>query len=293
MEAARSIRSLALALAVSILALPGVGTAATIAHEGFDYAVGELDGRDGGTGFAGAWTASTALTEVADPGTPLAFSGGGITVDGGASALRVTGNQDDLAFRGLAAPISADEVFVSFLFRYDGALQDNDFGVLWHDTGPGGSHTDRPNLGVKANQGDGSGAADVVARLQLSGSGQVYAVDVVAGETYFVLGRLHKSTSGAGSAFDRLDLWVNPAAGASGTPDATATGAGAIAGFDTIGVRTANVDAGDTFWLDELRYATSFADAVAGGSAVPEPSRAALLATGLLGLALARLGRRA
>jgi len=261
--------------------------AAAIAYEGFAYGYGELDGQAGGSGFGSAWNANTGSTEVANPGTPLSYAGGSTLVSGGSQALRITGNADNLAFRDLASSISSDEIFVSFLFRYDGVLENNDFGVLWHDNVSTGSHTDRPNLGIKGNRGDGSGMEDVVARLQLAGSGQVYAVDLNANETYFILGRLYKSTSGSGAAYDRFDIWVDPTAGASGTPDLTASGTGSISGFDTIGIRTANIDASDTFWIDELRYSTSFASAI-----VPEPSTAVLLAGGLAVLACGPLHRR-
>ncbi len=273
-------------LLVLSLVVSGPSAAATIAWESFDYAPGELDGQSGGGGFAGAWSADTGITEVADPGAALAFSSGSIGVDGGASALRITGNDNNIAFRDLAAPVSADEIFVSFLFRYDGALDDNDFAVLWHDDAATGSHTSRPNLGIKANHGDGSGTEDVVARLQLSGSGQVYGVDLLAGQTYFILGRLHKSAPGAGNDYDRLDLWVDPTDGASGTPDLTASGAGAISSFDTIGIRSVNIDGPDTFWIDEIRYTTSFADSTA--ATVPEPALAWLVSAALLGVSLRR-----
>ena len=198
-----------------------------------------------------------------------------------------TGNANNLAFRSLADPVLGDEVFLSFLFRYDGVLDNNDFAVLWHDNVSTGSHTNRPNLGIKGNRGDGSGPEDVVARLQLSGSGQVYAVDLNAGETYFILGRLHKSTPGSGNDYDRFDVWVNPTAGASGTPDLTASGTGAISSFDTVGLRTANIDGLDSFWIDEIRYSTNFVSAT-----VPEPSTAVFLGVGLVALSCGRPRRR-
>jgi hypothetical protein len=155
--------------------------------------------------------------------------------------------------------------------------------VSWHDNASTGSHTDRPNLGIKGNRGDGSGTEDIVARLQLSGSGQVYAVDLNAGETYFILGRLHKSTPGVTNDFDLFDIWVNPTNGASGTPDLTATGTGTISSFNTVGLRTANIDGLDTFWVDELRYSTDFVSAT-----IPEPSSAVLFGLGMVGLAWRR-----
>jgi len=270
-----------------MLALAGSSTATPLAYEDFSYAYGELDGGNGGMGFGGAWSANTAFTEIADPGIALSYSGGAALVDGGSSALRVTGNANNLAFRDLASPIVADEVFVSFLFRYDGILNDNDFAVLWHDNVSTGSHTTRPNLGIKANQGNGAGSEDVVARLQLGGSGQVYAVDLVAGQTYFILGRLHRSAPGAGNVYDRFDVWVDPTAGASGAPDLTAAGAGGVSSFGTIGIRTANIDAVDTFWIDEIRYAATFEAAV-----VPEPSIALLMGAGLAALSTKGRSRR-
>lgn len=268
---------------LAILALPGAAAAATIAHEDFSYAYGELAGQNGGFGFAGAWTANAPLTEVANPGTPLTYAGGTQLVDGGAEALRITGNNDNIAFRTLAAPISLDQVFISFLFRYDGALDNNDFGVIWNDNASTGSHTDRPNLGIKANRGDGSGPQDVVARLQLAGTGQVYAIDLLAGQTYFILGRLYKTTPGAANNYDRFDIWVDPTSGASGTPDLTASGPGNISSFGTIGVRTANIDLLDSFWIDELRYASTY-----GSATAPEPSTALLVGCGLVILAARR-----
>ena len=276
------LRIILLAIAISIVQ-GAPARASAIAHEGFAYALGELNGQNGGSGFSGGWIANTAITEVDDPGISLSYAGGGTIVDGGSEALRITGNANDLAFRNLAVPAAADEVFVSFLFRYDGTLDDNDFGVLWHDNVSTGSHTDRPNLGIKGNRGDGSGSEDVVARLQLSGSGQVYAVDLTAGQTYFILGRLHKTNPGASNDYDLFDIWVNPTAGTAGAPDLTASGAGAISGFDTIGIRAANIDVGDTFWIDEIRYATDFTTAT-----VPEPSTGLLLACGLIALAAPR-----
>jgi len=95
-----------------------------------------------------------------------------------------------------------------------------------------------------------------------------------------------RSAPGAGNDYDRFDVWVDPLAGASGTPNLSASGTAVLSSFDTIGIRTANIDVSDTFWIDEIRYATTFTAAT-----VPEPSTALLVASGLLVLAARRRRR--
>lgn len=277
----------ALSAIAALLAFAGPAHALRVAYESFDYALGELDGRSGGEGLAGSWQADAGATEIADPGTPLTYSAGTITLDGGNRALRLTGNQDDAFHRTLSSAIDADSVYVSFLFRYEGTLNDNDFLGIWHDDVATGSHTDRPNVGIKGNHGDGSGPEDVVARLQLSGSGQAYAAALQPNQTYLILGHLTRSVPGIGNDYDRFEIWVNPMAGASGTPDLVATGSGTVASFSMIGGRTFGLDAADVFWIDDLSYSTG---ATGFATAIPEPETALLLGIGLAGLGVA--GRR-
>ncbi len=267
---------------VAWLAIPaGPARAVIIAEDGFDYALGELDGHSGGVGFAGTWSAMPAITEVADPGASLSYSSGSLSIDGGDRALLLTGDAATLASRGFSTPFASDEVFVRFLFRYSGSvLSDNTFAVFWHDDVATGDHTGRPNLGVKANRGSGSGSQDAVARLALSGSGQVYSTDLVPDLTYLIVGRLHRSVPGSGSHYDRFDLWVNPTGDLSSAPDATASGDGGVDAFDFIGIRTANTG-GRSLWIDEIRYSDTWLEVI------PEPGTGVLV-----GLGLAILGRR-
>lgn len=272
---------------VALLAVAGPVHALRVAYESFDYALGELDGRSGGEGLSGSWQANVGVTEIADPGTPLTYSAGTISLDGGNRALRLTGSQDDAFHRTLTTAIDADSVYVSFLFRHEGVLNDNDFLAIWHDDVATGSHTNRPNVGIKGNRGDGSGPEDVVARIQLAGSGQAYAAALQPGQTYLILGHLTRSVPGTGNDYDRFEIWVNPTADASGTPDLVATGAGTVASFSMIGGRTFGLDAGDVFWIDNLSYSTG---TTGFATAIPEAETALLLGVGLIGLGVA--GRR-
>ncbi len=276
--------------ALAIIGLAAVRPAAAVllVQEDFAYAVGELNGQAGGSGFSGAWTASVGPTEVIDPVTALSYAiPGGAVVNGGNRALLVEGtsNGDNILFRSLASPISANEVYVGFLFQArTGTIDDNDFGVFWHDSAGIGSHTSAPNIGVKGNEGGGA-SNDFVARINLNGP-TAYSTNIAVGQTYYVVGRLAKSSPGAANPYDIFDLWVNPAA-VDPTPDATSAFTGSLASFGMLGMRSANLDANDDFLFDAVRYATTWQEVVP----VPEPSTGVLFALGLALLAARRRGK--
>ena len=279
---------LANALLAGAVALPAA--AVPLAGEDFSYAVGELNGQSGGLGFSGAWTASVGVTEVVDPGASLSYAvPGGALIDGGNRALLIEGtsNGDNILFRGLSSAVAADEIYVGFLFQVRaGSLGDNDFAVFWHDNAATGPHTAVPNIGLKANEG-GGGTDDLMARINLAGP-SAYSTNIAIGQTYYVVGRLSKSVPGAGNAYDRFALWVDPAA-VDPTADATSAFTGSLASFAMLGMRSANLDADDDLYFDGLRYGTTWNDVVP----VPEPGTGALLAIGTAALAVWRRTRRA
>jgi uncharacterized repeat protein (TIGR01451 family) len=263
MNSARAFhRILLLALAMALLAA-AAAHAAVVAQDNFAYPLGELNGQNGGIGWGAAWTASIAPTEIVDPGVPLSYNvpGGGL-VDGGNRALRVNGNNDNAAFRPPSPAFAGDELWVSFLFRVDaGTLQTNDFCSFWFDTITTGAHTLVPGMGLKANRGDGTGPEDLVARIRLS-AGQFFTQDVTVGTTYFIVGHLYKSVPGSANAYDRFAMWVNPAFTDSGTPLGTSSDTGSISSLIDLGLRSANLDAGDVLLFDALTLGTQWADVV-------------------------------
>jgi len=266
--------------ALAILIVVGTpATAMPFAIESFTYgttAPRELHGQDGGVGWAGPWSADTAKTDVVEPATPLQYQvPGGALIDGGDRALALTGANDNLAVRPLAAP-QADDVYISFLLRWAGGnFNDNDFAVFWFDS------RDGPNIGVKMNEG-GGGTRDFMARLGPFGGAVVYGGDIQDHSTTFlVVGRLYKSVPGGN--YDRYSLWVNPAYGDFANPLGTATRDVGFASFTKAGIRTFQLH-DDTVLIDELRIGRQWRDVVP----LPEPGTVALLGLGLLGFARRR-----
>ena len=268
------LRALVSAIALSVLS--PMASAAIVASDDFNYTVGELSTRNGGTGWGGAWTAVTARTEIVDPAVDL----------GGANALRITGNANPVAQRTLSSAFSGDELFVSFLFQLDaGTLTNNDFLALWFNSSTG------PNIGIKADEGTRNGTNDVFVRT--SGTGGSYApgsnIGATNDVTYQIVGRLSRSAEG--NNYRNFDLWLNPIFADLGSPDATFTGDAGISTVTSVGFRTANLADGDTLLIDNLILATNWNDVVAAPNAVPEPGSLALAGLALLGLGLARRRR--
>ena len=150
-------RSDALWLAVIVfLTSISIGNADVLVSESFDYDPGPLDGQDGGDGWGDIWLMSETLfdtdfrLDVFEPETPLvyAFPEGGFA-NGGDRALifsnddpeAVLANETMALTRDLDLAIDLDEVYFSFLYRYEGDgtetggfIDDNDFVVWWFNS---------------------------------------------------------------------------------------------------------------------------------------------------------------
>ncbi|MBY0457820.1 MAG: hypothetical protein K2V38_10815, partial [Gemmataceae bacterium] len=217
-----------------------------------------LHGKAGGTGFAGAWTSNL-----------------GSVVDG---EYQVGGNNFDAATRKLASAITGD-VYFGFDFRFLGHLDVNDFASLWFDDGTStGDHTAVPNVGLKAQRGNGAGEEDAFIRLSGVG-GTFHPTRLVEGETYRIVGKLSKvaAKDNPGLAYyNAMQLWVDPAAEADfsvGTVGAKPK----LASISRIGIRTANLDvnrwtkARDSVAFDNLKIGDSFGDVSHGFTAAAVP----------------------
>lgn len=260
------------ALSIALAAASLAATAAPIvlvASDNFDsYGAGALNGANGGSGFSGAWAGAAGASVVGtvspadDPmsGNALQFT---------------TPNATNAATRSLNDAISRD-VLVAFQFQFNGgSIGDNDFLALWFGDASG------PNIGLKANCGDGSCTADLFARTALGDA--AYKQNIQIGETYRMLGYLQKT--GGSAVYNKFSLWVGQdmVADTETLSSAAAAvfdiGPSNVSSFSTIGFRTANLDGtpADSLLVDNLRIAV-----------VPTPGTLALTGLALLGLGAAR-----
>ena len=265
----------------------GLATGSTIGG-----ATSGADLSDGSSSWSNAWIESGTqpATVVA---ASMSYSNRAGTVDGGTTALEIhganSGSQlnNSAARRAFDTAFTGEELYFRYLVQADSnGLDSNDFFVLWLDNEAGGDDSNHQEtsafLGIRA--GD-----TFFARINSSAEENV-TLDVAAGETYMLVGRLYSDSSGDG--YNMLDFWVDPEGGDVTSPDGTVDLGSSNTAFSSVthfGFRTGqNTEVGDTFLVDAIAFGTSWDQVVP----TPEPGTIAMLFGGLLLVGLPRLLRR-
>ncbi|MCC2960802.1 PEP-CTERM sorting domain-containing protein [Massilia sp. IC2-278] len=225
-----------------------------VAHDNFDGA---------NTGFNAGW--ATDITSSKNKPT--------LTTTAGNKSLTFGTNHDRAAYWKLAETQTGG-IIVDFSFSYTGKLGNNNFMGLWLGDANG------PSFGLKSNCDTGVCTDDLYVRTLGSNTSYLLGSDLVAGQSYHLLGYLSKTD---GSEFyNSFAAWMNPTAyemtSLTGA-DRVATGASKISSVSEIGIRTAFLEKGVKVSIDNLRV-----------SEVPEPATLSLFGLALAGLGLA--GRR-
>ena len=252
------------------LALCSAASAALTVYDGFDYGgtSGDLTGKNGGTGFSGAYTdggnstiyATTGLTY----GTLETAGGASLTADGGAATT--------LNFRSFTA-ISSGETWISFLAQRNGAASTSTFAGLsfYNSTGIAAAN---------AEFSIANGGAGGTWRLFDTGTSTTVSTSttIASDTTYLLVARILWGTGAGGT--DAVSLFVNPTLG--GTPGAADASRDIdMTNFDKVRIAAAS---GINYTFDEIRIGDSFASV----TPVPEASTTAALLLGLSSLAFRR-----
>ncbi len=276
-------RVILLALTVG-LALPAGGQ--VVCYEGFEEYGSNVrlesgannspgTGLDGGTGWGGSYDVSNnikSLVRIHDrTSSPVSYTSGDIVLPGGVRALRFWDNANGTyaVHRPLGTVFEAaagDTLWFSILFRTaDGGaspLADQDFFQIGFDDNSNAAFGNpRVSIGSNAASGSFPSACYFFARstTAISSSSFHDSLPIVAATTYLLIGQI-RSNAGI---YDTVNLFVNPSSlDDPGPPSATITAPSGLSTLSHAFIRTAFLDSGDAYVLDEWRVGRDYGSVV-------------------------------
>lgn len=252
-----------LCVLIWLLAISATASGQPIAGDSFAGDKRTSETQFGWTPASRGWKTSARPTwRFVDDG--LRYSLGNRTLGaGGAVEIRGRDDRDNPLRRRLASPITADELFVRFVLRYDAASIDTasedegEFFVLWLDDidgSDGATHnTNVPNIGLHVpTRGPDKGQNRFMVRIGASNSAFT-KVNVEGDRTFLVVGRLSKSIGGTRSQYDTFQMWVNPDPDGRSQPLATSTSRRGINLVEWVGFATGRkTEPDDRIYVDEV-----------------------------------------
>lgn len=277
-------------MALGGLLMHGKSHAAIVAYEGFDYSAGDLNTRNGGSGWGGAWSANVSADVVSSDLTygNLDTTGGSVAVTGGANHFGGA-RAIDLITPGLLA--NGTELWFSMMMGYNAAgnrsnsqltlvLGDESMktanGTIMYNFPTVGATGLGVTLGRFGTNGKivATQIGDTTNDNNSFGTGQATTVlepTLTTNVDYrFVVGRITW-----GAIEDMIDIFLPGTDLALGSVHSTLTVNVNQSGYDTVSWRR-----GDGVVLDEIRFGSSYAAV----SPIPEPRAALLGGLGLLAL---------
>lgn len=209
------------------------------------------------------------LVKIEDrTGTPTTYSQDEIHIEGGDRALRFYDNANGsfAVLRPLGTTFQAaagETLWFGFLFRTNssGGLSNQDFFQIGFESGP--NSNPRVSIGVDSGSANFPAPLRFFVRSTTAPAASTFCDDlpILPATTYFLVAGVQPNGEGK---YDTIQLFVNPASVTHpvGPPSASITLNSGLSSLSHLIIRTAGLDGGDVYIIDELRIARDYQSVV-------------------------------